>query len=101
VQKDGNTYRQHLEAVAGRFEIYRRKLAGPGLPQEMAYLWDGFLELHFARRSDTMPQPIAWSEIEAWARLTGRVLRAWEVDILRALDNAWLTTPKFDEDDGI
>lgn len=34
------------------------------------------------------PAPIAYQEIEAWARLTGKRPRPWEVGILKALDVA-------------
>lgn len=57
------------------------------MPPGMAYLLDWFLELDAARGSSGFgPSPIGYSEIEAWARLTGRLLLPWEVLTLRHLD---------------
>lgn len=36
------------------------------------------------------PNPLGWSEIKAWCDLTGIVLLSWEVDVLKALDMAWV-----------
>jgi hypothetical protein len=75
-------------------ERARRELEGPQLPEVLAYLWGGFVELSAARSStDAGPNPVGWLEIEAWARLTRRSLSAWEVDVLRSLDVVWLTKP--------
>ena len=34
--------------------------------------------------------PLAWSEIDAWARLNGYRLKPWHVEALCLLDDAWL-----------
>jgi hypothetical protein len=36
------------------------------------------------------PAPIGYPAIESWARLTGRRLSPWEVDVLRRIDHAYL-----------
>lgn len=104
VQPDGHTYGQHLKAVAARSEWARRQLAGPAFPTELTYLWDYFLEISETRtlvycgeRVPATPAPIPWFEIDAWARLTHRSLRSWEVELIRALDRVWLLPPKPEE----
>lgn len=50
------------------------------------------------------PNPLAWSDIEAWSRLTETALDGWEIDALRRMDSIRLTKaavkqpelPKFD-----
>lgn len=65
----------------------------PKLPREMRYLWRAFTSLHRARGSNGWgPSPIAWSEIESFCRLTGVALDPWEVEAIRALDEAFLDT---------
>lgn len=49
-------------------------------------------ELNGARRSGGMggPDPIGYTELDAWARLTGRRPTSLEVRALRAMDEAFL-----------
>jgi len=103
--KDGHLYREHLEAAAksagpaGR--IAAAELAGPEFPEACAYVWTWFCELAVARRfDDGMPQPIGHAELQAWAQFTRRMPNAWEVDLLRALDLAWLSTKDEDRKGG-
>jgi hypothetical protein len=59
----------------------------PPLPPSLTYLWNIFLRLS-ARRGSTGfgPALIAWSEMEAFQRLTGFHLKPWEVEIIEMLD---------------
>ncbi len=47
------------------------------MPTRLAYLWRWFLELK---------KPIAFSELESWARLTNRDVERWEIRALMRLD---------------
>lgn len=38
------------------------------------------------------PCPISYESIEAYARLHGLTLRAWEIEGIRRIDNAYLRT---------
>jgi hypothetical protein len=91
VQVVGNaTVADHLAVVA---KIKGRKLDenAPQLPREMRYLWGIFLSLHNRRGSNGFgPTPLAWSEMEAFCRLTGTPLDPWEVEAICALDEAYL-----------
>jgi len=78
--------REHLEAAA-RQGGPRDGLDGPELPELFADLWVGFTELDRARgQSGFGPEPLAYSDIEAWARLTDRRLSPQDVALIVELD---------------
>lgn len=63
----------------------------PRPPEAGLPLWNAFLRLSRARTfGPAGPNPIGWAEIEAWARLVREPLEAHHVEILVAMDEAWL-----------
>lgn len=52
----------------------------------MADFWGAFVRLHRSRQSDA---PIAFSEVLAYSRLTGREFTPLEVDAISELDALW------------
>jgi len=67
-------------------------LATPAAPAGLLYLLHSFHELGSARQAGFgSPCAIGWSEMQAWSRLTGTPLAAWEVRVLRLLDAAWIS----------
>lgn len=75
----------------------RRMLAGgrPRLPDGADPLLRIFLALHETREIvDGAPQPIAFYEIEAYARLMRWPLAPRHVETIRALDRQWLGRDK-------
>jgi hypothetical protein len=86
-QTDGRPLRAHLAVAARHDPAARIELAGPELPSELAYAWGWFLELSRGRKAG---HPLPWREIESWARVTRRMVKTWEVDLLRDLDSVWL-----------
>ncbi|SKA26297.1 phage tail assembly chaperone [Consotaella salsifontis] len=65
--------------------------AKPRVPEAGRLLWRWFGELHDARGYGmTGPNPISFAEIEAWARLRRLPLQPHHVEILRAMDAAWI-----------
>lgn len=56
------------------------------LPPIVQHIWQAFLALCHSR----VDGPILFSEIEAWQRLTGIQLTAWEFETLVAMDRAAL-----------
>ncbi len=95
-QKDGHAKREHLQAAAKRgAKEAAAALEGPELPAAGAHVWEWFLELHAARGAGEFGiSPIGYADIDAWARLTGRLPRFWEVAWLREIDRLWLAKPK-------
>jgi hypothetical protein len=70
---------------------YAAELSGPECPEEARYLWAWFMELHRARPQGGMgPGAIGYPDIQAWCGLRGVRLAPWEVEVLTALDHAWL-----------
>lgn len=59
----------------------------PRLPRAVQHVYLWFVELAAARRSGFGPDPIAFAEIQAWATLTLRQPRPWEVRAIRAMDD--------------
>ena len=72
-------------------------LNGPAIPEAGAYLWVWFLELHCSRGGGFGPSALTYSEILAWAALTGSDPVPWEIQIIKALDGAWLTSREKDK----
>ncbi len=64
---------------------------GPEIPWAGKRIWSIFLDLNATRGSNGWgPNPISYSEIEAWSRLHREPVRQHELDILRAMDAAYL-----------
>jgi hypothetical protein len=97
-EPDGATRRQHLEQVAAATGITPPDLVGPDLPLELAYLLQWWAELSAARgQGFSGPLPLSFTEIDAWSRLTGSALTAFEVSVLRDLDRAFLQSVDHDQ----
>jgi hypothetical protein len=65
----------------------------PELPDEVAYLWQFWLELHAGRSSGGFGvNPLSYSDIQAWSALTDEPLDPWEVRALRAVDTVYLVS---------
>lgn len=63
----------------------------PRLPAGGDLLWKWFLDLHQARTFHSAgPNPIAFSEIVAYAQLTGWPMRAHHIETILAMDRAYL-----------
>jgi hypothetical protein len=74
-------------------EALRRNLAGakPVVPESGVLLWNLFMETSASRTYHAAgPNPIAYAEIEAFARLHRWPLQPHHVAIIRSMDDAWL-----------
>lgn len=61
------------------------------LPECLFYLWQWFIELSNGRQyGEFGPMPLSYTEIQAWAALTGNTPTAWEVETLKRIDVAFL-----------
>lgn len=88
---DGATKRQALESVERQTGKRPAELIGPPIPLALAYLWRWFLDIHRGRGSTGYgPAALSYGEIDAWRRLMSADPSPWEIDILRALDAAYL-----------
>jgi hypothetical protein len=63
------------------------KLETPPFPFEIEHVWTAFCRLHARRRSGFSAEPIAWSDLDAFIRLTGVRLAPFEVQLIEMLDD--------------
>ena len=71
---------------------------GPEVPPGGARIWSIFLALHAARTAGMGANPITYGEMEAYARLQQTPLRPFEVDMLRAVDRAYMDASRNSKD---
>lgn len=72
----------------------------PPIISGLVRLWNIFMQLNDTRGSNGYGMnPISFQEIEAMIRLTGNPLRSWEVEIIRAMDAAFLAIANRQNDD--
>lgn len=60
-------------------------------PEQLEYLLEYFYALSLSRQSGMSVNPILYSEILAWSRLTKCTLKQWELDVIKQLDITWLS----------
>lgn len=90
-RKDGSTLRSHLKAVERQTK--RKRIRNPKVPDAAGHLWTWFWQLSDARPEGfSSAGPLTFSEIAAWAGLTGSAPRPWEVEALKAMDRAYLAS---------
>lgn len=72
----------------GRDELVQE----PEIPEDGEHIWAWFWTLN-RRRQHGMngPQPLAYDEIGAWARMTGEPIMREELHIITDMDDAYLT----------
>jgi hypothetical protein len=67
------------------------ELDTPPIPAWALHIVEWWGELNAARGGNGMgPNPIGWTDLAAWAALTGTEPSPFEVRTLLALDQAWL-----------
>jgi len=70
-------------------------------PEELDYLLAWFRELEWGRRwgAHGHPEAMGWTDIQAWAALTDRCLRPYEVEALMMIDAAARNPGEAEKDD--
>jgi hypothetical protein len=89
---DGTVARDHWEAAARRGSAAAlARLEGPPIPESVEYLWGWLMELH-GRSGAHMSgiNPLSYSTVAEWARLTRTDVDTLEVRALMQLDAALL-----------
>lgn len=90
MQKDGATFRDHLQAAA-RQGNEPEQLKPVECPDCILYLWEWFCGLSGARQmSEFGPGSLSYQEIMAWTNLTGKEIESWEVNALKMIDAVYL-----------
>jgi hypothetical protein len=96
LQEDGRTFRVHLQQVERQRGKPLPELHPEPPPRSVVYIWEWFIDLSLSRGGDLMTSAVPYSEISAWASLTGQRPTAWEVSILRRIDIAYLKARRDD-----
>jgi alpha-ketoglutarate-dependent taurine dioxygenase len=97
--KSGKTLRTNIEQAIQslpqkdpkRAELEEELQKGQNIPENLEHVWNWFWSLHYARtHSANGPNPITYSEINSWSKLTNTKVRPTEINILRRLDTTYL-----------
>ena len=89
--KNGTSKREHLEQVERQTGKTPEELIGPQFPTTVSYIWSAFLALSSARTSGfSGPNPLTYTEIQAWLNLTNRHLSSRDVEAIKRLDVVYL-----------
>lgn len=89
----------HVAHLVSKGRLEPEKLEGPPFPVGLELLWQWFNELRVTRSVGVGGiEPLTYSEIDAWARLTDRKLRPHEVTALMTLDLATRRVPDDEEE---
>ncbi len=86
--------KEHLASYRERNGKDHPMLAdAPVFPAGLELLWSQFLDLHVSRGSTGFgPARITFVDIDAWQRVTGSRLEAWEIGAIRKADDAYMRT---------
>lgn len=90
----GITKREHLEQVERQIGHAPKGLENPTIfPRLLMHLWSAFCSLNSARTAGfSGPNPITYTELQAWKELTETPLSSWDIQVLKRLDQVYLRT---------
>ena len=88
----GVSYRAKLEQRA-KNGTRPPELDPPPIPDAALVAWVSWVDLNSGRTSNGMgPSPISWLDMDAWTRMRGRKPTFTELELIRAIDRAFLET---------
>lgn len=89
--ENGAPLREHLEIVAQVTGEVPEELALPDFPEELRLVWYKFEAIGRGRSYGINgADPISYSDMYYWCRLTGWALEEWEIELIKRLDMMWL-----------
>lgn len=84
--------RAERKKAVKRIEEIEAELAMPPFPKALAYLWNVYIRLRRRKAPSFSGQsPIDWQDIDAFIRRSGLRLAPWEIEILEAIDDIFLS----------
>jgi hypothetical protein len=90
-QPDGATLREHLMKACRQTKIWPDEYREAPCPPCMALVWNWFQDLSARRTGNGYgPNPLSFTEIDTWARLSGITLTPFELQAIVALDAHYL-----------
>lgn len=90
-QPDGATLREHLEQTARQTGVEPPELIPPEIADEVAYIWEFYREIGRGREYG---RALSCSDIDAWQKVSGIELTAFESSVIMAIDDAYLEHAK-------
>ncbi|UIK04910.1 phage tail assembly chaperone [Neorhizobium galegae] len=64
----------------------------PPYPEELAYLWRAYNRIRRRKGSGFAGRtPIEWTDIDAFVRNARMMLAPWEIEVIEALDDAFMS----------
>lgn len=92
-QPDGSTLAEFGASIQEQTGSWPEDIPEPpDIPPALEHLWAWFWQLRTANPSAGFgPAPLSFGEMDAWQRVTGNQLEPWQVDVLLAMDAAFLT----------
>jgi len=85
--KQGNTKYDLLTKFSQKTGKTHPDLIFPDLDEMAMYLWEWFMELQRGRQYGMSGAlPLSYSDMKAWAELTGKQPQHWEIDVLKQID---------------
>lgn len=84
-------------ALADHYAVVAKQtgkvVEGPPMPAALRYLWNHFVQLDRGRTGNGFgPNPVTWGEIKAYCEVMRVQLDPWEVEALKAVDDAYLAS---------
>lgn len=71
---------------------YEEAFKPPPPPYELEYLWSMFIDLCTGRTGGLGPNPLQWTDIDAYSRVYGITFQHWELKAIKLLDALWMKT---------
>lgn len=90
-KETGKTRLQVLRDIYQQTGVLAAELSElPAVPLEVSHLWTWFCELGAARQVGMDANAISWSDMHAYFALKRIAPEPWELDAIRALDDAYM-----------
>lgn len=99
-RRDGSSLREHFEAL--REAGFEHPLLQQGqIPMGAEAVWSIFWSLNSGRQNHGFgPVRFSWADLRAWSELFGHRFELWELRIIKAMDDTFVTTASKELDDG-
>ena len=89
--KDGISLKEHLEKIEEQTGKTPKELENTHFPTLVQHIWSAFVNLSDARTAGfSGPNPLTYTEIQAWMDLTNTQLSARDIEAIKKLDTAYL-----------
>nr|DAM33206.1 MAG TPA: hypothetical protein [Caudoviricetes sp.]DAR61089.1 MAG TPA: hypothetical protein [Caudoviricetes sp.] len=85
-----STIREHLTTIWEQTGFMPAELDLIPPSPTISYLLQYFYELCQSRQIGMTVNPLSFTEVDAWMRLSERPLEWWEIEVIKRLDVIWL-----------